>query len=83
MKAMFTVHLLGGTAMAKKPTNHRKPWTRTEDQQLRAMARENTPTRVAALKVGRTPTAVYARAAEIGVSLKPTNQRPNKGRRKR
>lgn len=62
--------------MAKTPDNHRKPWSRQDDAALRKLARENTPTRVAGLKLGRTEQAVYSRAQELGVSLKPTNQSP-------
>lgn len=62
--------------MPKNPPNHRKPWTRGDDALLRRLAKENTPTRVAGLKLGRTPDAVAARASEKRVSLKPTNQSP-------
>lgn len=44
--------------------------------QLRQLARGNTPTRVAGLKLGRTPGAVQSKASEMGISLKPTNQSP-------
>lgn len=62
--------------MAKWPDNSNKAWTSGEKQQLREMARQNTPTRVMGLKLGRTPEAVQSKASEMGVSLKPTNQRP-------
>lgn len=62
--------------MTKKPVNHGKPWTPQQDKQLRSLAADNTPTRVIALKEGRTPAAIATRASEIGVSLKPTNQSP-------
>jgi len=62
--------------MAKQPPNHNKPWTPAANQQLRQLARENTPTRVAGLKLGRTPASVYNHASQLGVSLKPTNQSP-------
>lgn len=62
--------------MAKIPTNHRKAWSNADDSQLRQLANQNTPTRVIALKMGRTEDAVRARATDEGVSLKPTNQSP-------
>ncbi len=62
--------------MAKTPPNHQKPWSSGDDQALRRLARENTPTRVMGLKLGRTESAVESHASEIGVSLKPTNQSP-------
>jgi hypothetical protein len=40
------------------------------------LARQNTPTRVIGLKLGRSEAAVYARASQLGISLKPTNQSP-------
>ena len=68
--------------MAKDPKNHGKAWTASDDAQLRSLAKGNTPTRVAGLKLGRTEPAVYSRASDIGVSLKPTNQSPyNRGKK--
>ena len=60
----------------KKPVNAGKNWTGAEIVKLRQLARENTPTRVMALKLGRTDDAVYSKAADLGLSLKPTNQSP-------
>lgn len=68
--------------MAKTPKNHGKPWTPAQDNQLRKLARENTPTRVMGLKLGRSEASVYGRASALGQSLKPTNQSPY-NRRKR
>lgn len=59
-----------------KPTNHRQPWTPSQDAKLRDLALGNTPTRVIGIKTGRTPDAVQKRASDIGVSLKPSNQSP-------
>ena len=44
--------------MAKTPPNHGKDWTAGDIKKLEQLARQNTPTRVAALKLGRTPAAV-------------------------
>jgi len=41
--------------MAKAPPNHRKEWMKGDDQQLRKLIREDTPTRAMGLKLGRTP----------------------------
>ena len=60
----------------KRPVNAGKYWTSDDIARLRQLARENTPTRVMALKLGRTAEAVYGKADDIGLSLKPTNQRP-------
>lgn len=68
--------------MATPPKNHRASWTPAQDRQLQRLADQNTPTRVMGLKMGRTEDAVRSHAADIGVSLKPTNQSPY-GTRKR
>jgi len=62
--------------MAKKPQNSGKAWTPADIKQLKQLAKENTPTRVIGLKLGRTPDAVYAKAGDENISLKPTNQSP-------
>lgn len=62
--------------MAKEPKNHGKNWTSGDLKQLKQLARENTPTRVMGLKLGRTPDAVQQKASQAGVSLKPTHQSP-------
>ena len=69
--------------MPKKPPNSGKPWTPQGETQLKELAKGNTPTRVIALKVGRTPAAVQQKASEIGLSLKPTNQSPYGTKKKR
>jgi hypothetical protein len=62
--------------MAKSTRNSGTNWTPTQQRELRSLARENTPTRVIGLKLGRTEAAVRTKAADLGVSLKPTNQSP-------
>jgi hypothetical protein len=62
--------------MATTPSNSGKPWTADDDRRLRQEAAGNTPTRVIGLHVGRSEDAVRARAGELGISLKPTNQSP-------
>lgn len=62
--------------MAKPPANHGKQWTSEDVKQLKQLAKENTPTRVIGLKMGRTEYAVRAKTGESSVSLKPTNQSP-------
>ena len=68
--------------MAKTPSNHGKDWTAGDIKKLGQLARQNTPTRVAALKLGRTSDAVAQKASVEGISLKPTNQRPYGTRKK-
>lgn len=62
--------------MAKTPKNNGKAWTPTQVKQLEKLADQNTPTRVIALKLERTPAAVQQKASQEDISLKPTNQSP-------
>jgi hypothetical protein len=58
------------------PKNNGKAWTSSEVQKLGELAKGNTPTRVIALKLQRTPAAVQSKASAESISLKPTNQSP-------
>ena len=62
--------------MSKTPSNHGKPWTHKMVQDLKTEVKGNTPTRVIALHLGRTPDAVESKASELKLSLKPVNQPP-------
>ncbi len=62
--------------MAKYNRNSGKEWTSGEVKQVKDLAKQNTPTRVIGLKLGRTEDAVRSRASQEGISLKPTNQSP-------
>lgn len=62
--------------MSKSTRNTGKTWTATDVSQLRQLAKQNTPTRVIGLKLGRTEDAVRAKASNENISLKPTNQSP-------
>jgi hypothetical protein len=62
--------------MSKSDRNTGKHWTPSEVQQLKQLAKGNTPTRVIGIKLGRTPDAVASKASNTGISLKPTNQSP-------
>lgn len=62
--------------MAKKPSNHGKEWSQKDIQNLKQLAKQNTPTRVIGLKIGRTEDAIRSAAHENDISLKPTNQSP-------
>ena len=63
--------------------NTGKGWTNRQISQLRTLAKENTPTRVIGLKLGRTEQAVRSKANENGISLRPTNQVPYNRRSRR
>lgn len=68
--------------MSKSTANSGKGWSSKEDQHLQQLAKQNTPTRVIGLKLGRTEGAVRTRASQNNVSLKPTNQSPYNRNRK-
>lgn len=62
--------------MPKYTRNTGKEWSSGDAKQLNALAKQNTPTRVIGLKLGRTEDAVRTKASQLGISLKPTNQAP-------
>jgi hypothetical protein len=64
------------TNSKKTPPNHNKAWTKEDLAYLQKLAAENTPTRVIALKAGRTEDSIRSKADQEKISLKPTNQSP-------
>lgn len=62
--------------MAKYTRNSGKEWTKKDITSLRSLAKQNTPTRVIGLKLGRTEAAVRTKSNENNISLKPVNQKP-------
>ena len=62
--------------MPKYTRNTGKEWTKKDESQLRELAKENTPTRVIGLKLGRTVNSVRSKASSKNISLKPTNRSP-------
>ena len=68
--------------MSKSTRNTNKPWSNSEVNNLKTLAKKNTPTRVVGLKLGRTPNSIYTKASQEGISLKPTNQSPYNRKKK-
>jgi hypothetical protein len=62
--------------MAATPPNDGKRWTQEDEQLLKQLISENTPTRIIGLKLGRSEDAIYDKASALGLSLKPSNQSP-------
>ncbi len=62
--------------MAKSTRNAGKAWTKADVTLIKQFAKENTPTRVMGLKLGRSPAAIYNKASQEGILLAPTNQSP-------
>ena len=68
--------------MSKSERNKGKQWSSQEIKQLRQLVKENTPTRVIGVKLGRPEGGVRAKASEKNISLKPTNQSPYSHRKR-
>lgn len=83
MRITITSTREGGPQREQVDKEYRKAWTPSSVRQLRTLAKGNTPTRVIALKLGRTPAAIYSKAAEKQISLAPPNQRPYGGRKRK
>jgi hypothetical protein len=62
--------------MTKKPLNQGKLWTNEDVSGLDTLAQQNTPTRLIAIKMGRTLEAISRKAKQKGISLKSTDQLP-------
>ena len=62
--------------MAKSTSNAGKVWNSSDEKKVVELARKNTPTGVIGLKLKRSENAIRAKAYGLGVSLKPTNQKP-------
>lgn len=62
--------------------NAGKEWSSDEVKQLKSLSKDNTPTRVIGLKLGRPEGGVRNKASELGVSLRPTNQTPYNRKKK-
>lgn len=68
--------------MTKSTRNSGKKWNNAEKKQLKELAKQNTPTRVIGLKLGRPPGGIYSMASKLDISLKPTNQKPYNRKKK-
>lgn len=60
----------------KSTRNNGEPWSGDHLRELKALVKQNTPTRVIGLKLGRTEVAIRAKAREQGLSLMPLNRSP-------
>jgi hypothetical protein len=69
-------------ANPKYRRNMREPWSSAEMKTLRQLVKDNTPTGVISLKMGRTPTAIRGKAQREGISLQPANRSPYNRRSK-
>lgn len=58
----------------RKPTNSGKEWVKTEIQKLKNMAKQGKDTDEIAEKLKRTKNAVYKKASEKSITLKPKDK---------
>jgi hypothetical protein len=65
-----------GEKLPRYIRNVTKEWSSADVRELKAMAKDNTPTRVIGLKLGRSVAAVKAKAQEEDISLMPPNRSP-------
>ncbi|RYZ15048.1 MAG: hypothetical protein EON61_01315 [Alphaproteobacteria bacterium] len=63
--------------------HHAEEWTAANVRELKSLIKENTPTRVIGLKLGRTETSIRDKVGELGLSLKPANQSPRTPKKKK
>lgn len=68
--------------MAKYNRNFGKPITTDDVKSVRQLAKDNTPTRVIGLKIGRTEDSVRRIASQNRISLNPVNQSPYNRKKK-
>jgi len=68
--------------MAKYNINSGKPWAESEINKIKQLAKQNTPTGVMSIKIGRTPNAIRTVASKNDISLKPVNRSPYNRRKK-
>jgi hypothetical protein len=62
--------------MTDWPHNEGTAWSRDDIETLAELIAQNTPTRIIGLKLGRSETSIYQKAAELNLSVKPVNQAP-------
>ena len=62
--------------------NNNTSWSDRDLRELRSLIRENTPTRVIGLQLGRSESSIRDKARREGLSLKPTNRSPYTRRKK-
>lgn len=62
--------------MSRRPLRDGMRWTASEEQRLKKLARQNTPTRLIGLKLQRTEISIRSKAHRLDLSLKPANRSP-------
>jgi hypothetical protein len=63
-------------ASKKSAVAGRQEWTPAALKELKVLIKQNTPTRLIAMKLNRSTASVYNKASKEGLSLAPTNRSP-------
>ena len=63
-----------GRKVAKQPKNHGQHWTKKDTLQIGILARKGFDTDDIAKTLGRTKDAIYSRASEEGISVRPKDK---------
>jgi hypothetical protein len=63
-------------AKKKDGRTNRQSWSKDDIKQLKIFIKENTPTRLIAMKLKRSEISVRAKVQREGLSLRPTNRSP-------
>ncbi len=54
----------------------RTPWSAADLKALKTLIKQNTPTRLIAMKLKRSIASIYSKVSNEGISLAPTNRSP-------
>jgi hypothetical protein len=65
-----------GGAEKKDGRSNPRSWSKDDVKQLKTLIKQNTPTRLIAMKLKRTEASVRWRVHSEGLSLRPTNRSP-------
>jgi hypothetical protein len=63
-------------AKKKDGRTNRQSWSKDDIKQLKIFIKENTPTRLIAMKLKRSEISVRGKVQREGLSLRPTNRSP-------
>jgi hypothetical protein len=76
--AKKTVTTAAKKSLAKKKDGRSNPqsWSKDDFKQLKTFIKENTPTRLIAMKLKRSEISVRGKVHREGLSLRPTNRSP-------
>jgi hypothetical protein len=61
---------------AARATAGRKDWSKDDMKTMKTLIKQNTPTRLIAMKLKRSEGSVRSKASYEGLSLRPTNRSP-------